>query len=313
MISTFSHFYFFLGQLLRLWWKNYCEALEMPHSYAPLITNERHRCLNCRTDFHGRFCPVCGQSASTARFQWKSTGYILLQLFGWGERSIPRTLWHLLYRPGYMISDYLAGRRIPYFPPIKLLFILATSVVLLTAITPEKQEATPSVISVSITPVEADYIKQAASKGEADFIKILDSLQYIATTYAEWARSHKALELLLIHSVLALISWRIFRKPQRNAYLTLPEHFYIQVYIACQLLFLRLLYSLFTFSHIALEKTYGLPTTLVLLILFYDYRQLFGGSWRYTLWHFFLFLFLLFLFPLIVGFIIGLSIGFWTL
>ena len=41
------------------------------------------------------------------------------------DSGFGRTLIELLYRPGYMIGDYIAGKRIHYFRPFQTLFVLA--------------------------------------------------------------------------------------------------------------------------------------------------------------------------------------------
>ena len=82
------------------------------------------RCLNCQNEFQGDYCPHCGQSAATRRFTIKNAFSSTLEVWGMGNRSLPRTLWHLFRRPGIMIGEYIDGKRIPFFPPVKMLFVL---------------------------------------------------------------------------------------------------------------------------------------------------------------------------------------------
>ena len=42
-----------------------------PH-YANRHEGEQQHCHNCDTDFHGNFCPICGQRAEVGRVGWKS-------------------------------------------------------------------------------------------------------------------------------------------------------------------------------------------------------------------------------------------------
>src|SRR5574344_433180 len=81
-------------------------------------------CLNCHTEFVGNYCPLCGQPASTERFTVKKALMATLEVWGMGNRSLPRTVWNLIYRPGQMIGEYLDGKRMPFFPPVKMLFVL---------------------------------------------------------------------------------------------------------------------------------------------------------------------------------------------
>lgn len=87
-------------------------------------SDEPHVCLNCGKEYQGNFCPRCGQSGKTERFTMKSVFTNTLEVWGFGNRGFVRNLIELLYRPGYMIRDYLQCRRQAYFQPVKMLFIL---------------------------------------------------------------------------------------------------------------------------------------------------------------------------------------------
>lgn len=91
-------------------------------------------CPNCHTEFVGNFCPSCGQSAKTQRFTVKNVLMSTLEVWGMGNRSLPRTLFHLFTRPGYMIGEYLDGKRMPFFPPVKMLFVLCIFFALATTL-----------------------------------------------------------------------------------------------------------------------------------------------------------------------------------
>ena len=47
-----------------------------------------------------------------------------LEVWGMRNRSLLRTVLHLIFRPGQMIGEYLDGKRMPFFPPVKMLFVL---------------------------------------------------------------------------------------------------------------------------------------------------------------------------------------------
>ena len=123
-----------------------------------------HCCKNCGSTYVGDFCPACGQSAATARFKISNLFSNVLNVWGWGNRSLPRTLFHLLTRPGYMIRDYLAGKRQPFFPPVKMLFIIASFFAIISFfITPKnaKEKETSAVENVdsASNSIEKEHIK----------------------------------------------------------------------------------------------------------------------------------------------------------
>jgi len=99
------------------------------HTTAPDIIDETERkCSNCGHHYSGRICPQCGQAGTWSRYTWKQAILNLMDIWGLGNRPMFRTLRELYTRPGYMIRDYLNGRRQFYFPPFKL---VAVAVVLL--------------------------------------------------------------------------------------------------------------------------------------------------------------------------------------
>lgn len=96
-----------------------------PYEVAPL-SDDNHKCSSCGTEYIGNYCPRCGQSANIGRFSFKKAILNFLDVWGLGNRSMFRTIRDLMFRPGYMIRDYLSGMQSAYFPPIQMFFILAT-------------------------------------------------------------------------------------------------------------------------------------------------------------------------------------------
>ncbi len=95
-----------------------------PHEVAPL-SEISHECASCGTIFNGNFCPRCGQSAKVGRFSFKKAFLLFLDVWGVGNRGMFRSLRDLMFRPGYMIRDYISGMQSAYFPPFKMFFLLA--------------------------------------------------------------------------------------------------------------------------------------------------------------------------------------------
>ena len=95
-----------------------------PYEVAPL-KNESHVCSSCKTEFTGNYCPRCGQAAGVGRFSFKKAMMLFLDVWAIGNRSMLRSIRDLMFRPGYMIRDYLSGMRSAYFPPFKMFFLLA--------------------------------------------------------------------------------------------------------------------------------------------------------------------------------------------
>lgn len=82
-------------------------------------------CRNCGKIFQGNHCPHCGQPRNTPRFTIRNAFQNILSGFFNIDNGFSRNLLELLYRPGYMIRDYLKGKRIHYYKPFQTLFVLA--------------------------------------------------------------------------------------------------------------------------------------------------------------------------------------------
>ena len=85
-------------------------------------------CRNCGSDAPGAYCPACGQETRThlptfAQFMRDAAGrYVALDGKWW------RTLGTLIFRPGFLTREYLAGRRRRYVRPSRL-FLVASLLV----------------------------------------------------------------------------------------------------------------------------------------------------------------------------------------
>lgn len=215
-----------------------------------------------------------------------------------GSRSMPRTLWHLIYRPGYMIRDYITGHRMPYFPPVKMLFVLTAAYALTLHLTRPEASSTvqsnhPSVaveISNDSTQTEPSF---SLSVTHAD--KANDSEKTKAAAQGQWSDNvldrafqfldrNYALQLILSHAIFAIAALWLFRNPRHGKRMSLTEHFFAQIYIACQLMAISVVYCILSGAKSRLSLLYDMPLPAVLLIMCYDYKQLYGYSTIKTIW-----------------------------
>lgn len=92
---------------------------------TPPLNDETNVCRNCGHTYTGNFCNRCGQSRNTPRYRLSNALRNIAGGFLNIDNGFGRTLIDLLHRPGYMIRDFIGGKRIPYFRPFQTLFILA--------------------------------------------------------------------------------------------------------------------------------------------------------------------------------------------
>ena len=111
-------------QKCRTWLQDFRTWQQKPYEVKPL-SNEQHTCSTCGTQFTGNYCPRCGQSSIVGRFSFKKATLLFLDVWGLGNRGMFRSIRDLMFRPGYVIRDYLSGMQSAYFPPFKMFFLLA--------------------------------------------------------------------------------------------------------------------------------------------------------------------------------------------
>jgi len=93
------------------------------------------RCLNCGTTLTGAYCPACGQSARLRPLSlWHLLGELTADLFDIDSR-VWRSLLPLVFRPGYLTREYVAGRRARYVAPVRLYLAASVLFFVVAAIT----------------------------------------------------------------------------------------------------------------------------------------------------------------------------------
>ena len=229
--------------------------------------HHHHECNNCGNVYENNYCPRCGQKAVYGPITWKSVWKSIMDVWGVGTRSLPHSLWQLLWRPGYLMRDYISGKRQASFPPVKMLVVIAVLLVLANTVFGMDYGNDPNVGT-------------AAS---------LDSFKSIENAFFEWMTNHIAWTVLIVFSLFIIPIWLLFRQAPRLPRHTLPQGFYIQVFIGVQFILLMLMIILL-FELIPSMSGNGTDVTgtMVFLVLpamlLIDYKQLFGYGWWGTIW-----------------------------
>jgi len=241
------------------------EWQEHPTDFALKVSTPQH-CNCCGRTFTGNFCPYCGQKSGTGALTWRSVREGVMDLWGMGSRSLPYTLWQLLWRPGYLMHDYLVGRRQVSFPPVKMLVAIYVLLYVLSLV-------------VSSDMFEAEDLEDTTTA---------TGVAYYLNSFLNWLSAHPQWSVLFALQFLIVPTWLIFRWAPRLPRHTLPQGFFIQVYISTQLLVvLSLINMLMLLLVPGLDEEDAMrwfSMVVVLLLLFIDYKQLFGYGWWGTSW-----------------------------
>ena len=77
-------------------------------------------CLNCGVRLDGEYCHACGQrDLALDRGLWSLIVEALSEVFETDGRLL-RTLPAFFFRPGFLVAQYLAGRRVHYTSPLRV-------------------------------------------------------------------------------------------------------------------------------------------------------------------------------------------------
>lgn len=263
------------------WTRRVGESMKKPVA-VPQVIHEHHICNHCGYAFDGRYCPQCGMPAGDVRFTFKRLINNFLDIWGLGNRPMFRTMRDLLWRPGYMIRDYLGGHHLSYFPPFKMLAVLTIFVFVVIWIFGFED------------PLVGEEIADVFNNYDWKSKEVATIFSYVGKVMI-YLDKHDLYRIILQNVIVVIAAWIVFRKKGYN----IVETFFSQIYINCQIHLITLVWMIITWE---LPPTvflpYYIPTLLSFIILTLDYKQLYGLTLRQSIWRTILF------FLLILGFYI---------
>lgn len=246
-----------------------------PYEVAQL-TAEKHECTTCHTEFHGNYCPRCGQKSTIGRYSFKTAFLTFLDVWGLGNRGMFRTIRDLLLRPGYMIRDYLSGMQMAYFPPFKMFFLVITLSVLVDSglnikmtNTLNNTFTTTTKVDVSKEPDQALNDNDSKKKLE---LKILDKIDKCVS----WLDNNQTIVQFLLLLVLSGPMYLLFRKNKKIPDIRYSELFIAMVYITNMMTIINIIGGFFLPGNASVKH---LAYALSIIPL----TQLFGYSYLKTL------------------------------
>ncbi len=223
-----------------------------------------HECCNCGCESENNYCPRCGQKAVHGPITWRSVWQGIMDVWGVGTRSLPYTLWQLLWRPGYLMRDYISGKRQVSFPPVKMLVIVGVAILFIS------------------------NLLEPGGIFEDDPVSSTGLRHYIDVAF-NWLNRNMEWWVLLYFCFMIVPVWSLFRQSPRCPQHTLPQGFYIQVFASTQFLLWVSFIYLFdsVLSRAGDNADYAGFLVLIVfipLMLLIDFRQLFGYGWWGTIW-----------------------------
>ena len=83
------------------------------------------RCDNCGAPVSARYCGACGQRLEPPVHSLWQFLTVAAEDLTHADSRLWRTLAALLFKPGYLTAQFLAGRRASYLPPVRLYLVLS--------------------------------------------------------------------------------------------------------------------------------------------------------------------------------------------
>jgi len=99
------------------------------------MTDDQTNCRNCNAPLAGAYCSQCGQREGRGDLSFGAlASEVAGEFVSWDSR-IWRTLIPLLFRPGFLTAEFIAGRRARYVPPFRLYLIISFVLFLVVSLT----------------------------------------------------------------------------------------------------------------------------------------------------------------------------------
>ena len=238
-------------------------------------SHDTQHCNNCGHEFVGNYCPYCSQKSGLGPITWRSVGMSVAEVWGMHNRSLLFSLVQLLLRPGFMIGDYISGKRQVSFPPVKMLAIIAVIGVIVDFLT----GAIHGMVQLSHGE-RMGYINDVFEWLNVHFNGAFPPpSDYLLEVFA-WLNTHPDVLSLVLLSFLIVPIYIIFRFAPRHPHHTLPQGFFIQVFSSAVFMILNMVYDI--------TAQGGLVFILGAVMVFVTYKQLFGYGFWGTPWRVFM-------------------------
>lgn len=122
-------------------------------------------CLNCGAHIPDRYCPHCGQENLEPR---ETVGHVVNHFFSditHYDSKFLVTIRYLLFKPGFLTKEYLAGRRVSYLNPVRMYVFISAIFFIVLALRNKEAEIEPEEPAAShanaVRQHLADSLRQA--------------------------------------------------------------------------------------------------------------------------------------------------------
>ena len=234
----------------------------------------RVKCLNCGTEFEGKYCPECGQDAKTGRFTIRFIWSNLLAAVLGRDGGIGYTIKNLFTRPGAMIVEILNGKRRHYLSPFPTLFLALTFYVLVFTATGSK----------SMTQEDKVEWETEISENDTRGVMISKKANQLTLDGYHFYFNHYTLCYMLTLPLFVIAARRCYGKENRKRFYW-AEYIVAIVYAMVMLVLYRCVINLiYPFSPDLYEDMAFYEPIAIIIALTACFRKMMGFSTVKTIW-----------------------------
>jgi hypothetical protein len=220
--------------------------------------DDESTCLNCGEELHGRWCSQCGQRKSPVRPILHELLHEAIHELAHVDSKLLRTAALLLFKPGQLTAEFLAGKRVRSVTPVRVYLLCSLLFFGVVSLVPTRK------LHVSITKGADAQLAQAADRVNKDPSILVHAME---------SAFPKAMFILM--PLFAVIVFAFYFRAER---MYVP-HFYFAVHYHAFAFFLLAIFEAISPIHsriIAIIK-------LLLILGLYPYlaialRRVYGGG-----------------------------------
>ena len=240
-------------------------------------------CLNCGTEFEGKFCPECGQSAETGRFTWRFIIDNLQAAVLGKDGGIWFTVKNLFSRPGAMIFEILNGKRKRYFSPFPMLFFVLAIYVLILSFT-GSNEAFRELENELLRPESSEDVELELNVNDSEIVNMGSEAKLFLGKAFSIYNNHYTLVYMLTLPLLVVAARACYGKANRKRYYR-SEYTIAIVYTSVIVVLYRCIVSL---AYLASPNVSGKMGDLMPLVIIIAstacFRKMMGFGIGKTVW-----------------------------
>jgi hypothetical protein len=266
---------------------------------------EDKTCRNCGTQTTGRYCHECGQDllAGIGKPILKLIAPMLDNIFALDGKT-PRTLFYLVFHPGFLSEEYMKGRINRYVLPVKL-FWMSTIIFFALLISQvdwnnwqknQNKEKSTTTITIAGKKIVDESHSDTVEDGHETTIDIepeiekkalFTSEEFVSILFKNFSRFAPYVSFLLIPIfalLLVVFFWR--KKYYYVHHLMFTVHFHTFLWVFCSLLAIANLFVSSKFPGWLVNILFFIPGIYFVFALhrFYHSEDHRIYSWWQTIW-----------------------------